>query len=243
LNRSLSFGLGLLVSSLTAALILIVYTFLIEGTLDEPTTWLALLVAYYAVCLFVAVVLGLPAALVMWRLNLINFWAALIIGAAIGVLVALAIGVRTLSDSGMIALVTAAVAAAIVFWLIWDRGKAKPGALVYVAEVISGKLDTYAIHGDPDDLGYGLYLLLNGDPVFIDIRQDQHLEERKKRALELHANANALEDGLRVFITAHPVFRDRKVDSIGLHSDDLDCAEVFWDPEGHTLLKGFHFVN
>jgi hypothetical protein len=125
LNHSLSLGLGLLVSSLTAALILIVYTFLAEGTIGEPTTWLALLLAYYAMCLFVAVLLGLPAALVMWRLNLINFWAALIIGAAIGMLVALVIGVRTLSDSGMIAIVTAAVAASIVFWLIWDRGKAK----------------------------------------------------------------------------------------------------------------------
>jgi len=83
---------------------------------------------------------------------------------------------------------------------------------------------------------------LDGRPVFLDIREDDHLEQRKRRALELHQNQLRLEESLRRFVVANPKFQHSTVASIGLHADDLLQGEVFWDPDGYTLLKGFEFV-
>jgi hypothetical protein len=112
-----------------------------------------------------------------------------------------------------------------------------------VSQVPYGELGTYDIHGNPDDKGYGFYIRLNGEPVFVDLRQDTHLEERTSRALWLHGNSAALEANLNRFVSAHPEFEHRDLKCIGLHSDDLERAEVFWEPEGHTLLRGREFIK
>src|SRR5689334_5708660 len=39
-----------------------------------------------------------------------------------------------------------------------------------------GQLGRYAVDGDPRDQSYGLYIELNGKPVFVDIREDRQLE-------------------------------------------------------------------
>lgn len=108
-------------------------------------------------------------------------------------------------------------------------------------EIKYGILGHYAVDGDPNDIAYGLYISLNKNPVLLDIREDSLLEQRKVRALDLCANGSALETALNEFLAANPEFRGRKLASIGLHSDDMKRAEVFWDPEGYTLLIGFEF--
>jgi hypothetical protein len=83
----------------------------------------------------------------------------------------------------------------------------------------------------------------NGKAVFIDVREDRYLEERKKRALLLHESRSVLEDGLKRFLASNPEFQSRQLKTIGLHSDELERAEVFWDPDGYSLLRGFQFVS
>ena len=106
-----------------------------------------------------------------------------------------------------------------------------------------GQLGTYAVHGDPSDQSYGIYIQLNGKPVFVDVREDDHLQERKKRALMLHENVSALDESLKRFVATNPEFQRRELKSIGLHSEDLERGEVFWGPDGYSLLKGFQFVS
>lgn len=105
-----------------------------------------------------------------------------------------------------------------------------------------GVLGSYAVDGDPSDLSYGLYIQLNDRPVFIDIREDSQLAERRRRAIELHENQKALEESLRRFTAENPKFQHSAVASIGLHASDLQQAEVFWDPDGYTLIRGLDFV-
>lgn len=103
-----------------------------------------------------------------------------------------------------------------------------------------GQFGRYAVDGDQC---YGMYIKLSGKPVFIDIREDSQLEERKRRALTLYENAVALDESLKQFVLANSEFRPRQLTTIGLHSEDLEQGEVFWEPDGYTLLKGFKFVS
>jgi len=106
-----------------------------------------------------------------------------------------------------------------------------------------GVLGTYLANGDPDDECYGLYIELAGHRILVDIRTDKLKSEREQRALFLHAQTQALEKSLGEFIAMHPEYGARRINSIGLHSKHLDQGEVFWDPDGYTLLKGLSFVK
>jgi len=103
-----------------------------------------------------------------------------------------------------------------------------------------GVLDTYEIDGEES---YGLFLRLPSQQglVFIDIRTDSLLEERKSHALHLFRASSELSEGLVEFRALHPEYADRDVGSIGLHARVLEQGEVFWDPEGYTVLKGLSF--
>lgn len=103
-----------------------------------------------------------------------------------------------------------------------------------------GQLGQYDLDGDRL---YGLFIRLSSRPVFVDIREDQWLEQRKEKATFLHQNTIELERSLESFLSSHPEFRARTMNSIGLHSKDLDRGEVFWDPTGTCLLKGLQFVT
>ena len=112
-----------------------------------------------------------------------------------------------------------------------------------VASYVPGVLGNYAPDpADPSDECYGLYLVLSGRPVFVDIREDKYLEERKRKALELFTNSKDLEISLVQFVRENPEFVPRSVTYIGLLSKNLDQGEVFWDPTGYTLLQGLTFV-
>jgi hypothetical protein len=104
-----------------------------------------------------------------------------------------------------------------------------------------GELNRYVIDGDES---FGLFLTLENERVFVDIREDQQLAARKARALELFRNANLLEMSLAQFRKANLDFsKDRRLTYIGVHAPDTQQCEVFWDPDGYTLLRGLEFVN
>ena len=106
-----------------------------------------------------------------------------------------------------------------------------------------GVLGVYAPDpADPADECYGLYLLINGQSVFVDIREDKYLEQRKLRALHLFAHTNELEASLKHFLRVNPAFASRSVGYIGLHSNNLEQGEVFWEPTGYTVLRGLVFA-
>ena len=106
-----------------------------------------------------------------------------------------------------------------------------------------GVLGIYNVDGDPNDSSYGLYITLLGKPVFVDIREDGELESRKVRAQNLYANEPELEANLRKFIASNSEFENRTLKSIGLHSSNLNEGEVFWEPDGHSLLSGLEFLK
>ncbi len=105
---------------------------------------------------------------------------------------------------------------------------------------IYGVIGRFDVEGEK---ALGLYLRLCGKPVFVDLREDKLLEQRKQRALELSGATDALERSLESFIASNPEFRTREVVGLGIHSNDLQRTEVFWEPTGYTLIRGLAFAN
>jgi len=103
-----------------------------------------------------------------------------------------------------------------------------------------GKLGRFTIDGDES---FGLFLELAKAPVFVDLREDEQIENRKTRALYLADNVRALESSLAAFRAKNTEFLQRQPTYIGLHSSDPETAEVFWEPDGHTALRGLEFVK
>lgn len=112
-----------------------------------------------------------------------------------------------------------------------------------IPAVKPGVLGEYAPDpADPTDKCFGLYLVIGGRSVFVDIREDKYLEQRKAKALTLFASTRELELSLEGFVRENLAFSSRAITYIGLHSKNLDQGEVFWEPTGYTLLKGLSFV-
>ncbi len=88
---------------------------------------------------------------------------------------------------------------------------------------------------------YGLFVSLDGKPVFVDIREDKFIDKREEFARFLANNTHKLESSLHDFVQAHPDYLSRRIASIGLHAKTLDQGEVFWYPKGYTRLKGLKF--
>jgi len=89
----------------------------------------------------------------------------------------------------------------------------------------------------------GLFMTLQEQRVFIDIKRDQFEENRAKRALLLFHERSTLEASLKIFLERNPSFAARRITYIGLHASDPAQGEVFWAPSGYTLLKGLEFVD
>lgn len=104
--------------------------------------------------------------------------------------------------------------------------------------VVLGVLDTYVIDSTPC---FGLFLQLNTYKSFVDIKKDKFITQRKAKALQLYENQALLSSSLKAFLKSNASFRGRPVAYIGLHSKHLEQGEVFWDPNGYTLLKGCEF--
>jgi hypothetical protein len=118
----------------------------------------------------------------------------------------------------------------------------RPERNVDESKIVFGVLGNYAPdENDRSDQSFGLYIKLGRHNVFVDIREDESLETRKARALYLANHSKELERSLEEFISNHPIYETRSVSYIGLHSKNLEQGEVFWDPEGYTLLRGLIF--
>lgn len=96
-----------------------------------------------------------------------------------------------------------------------------------------------------DELCYGMYISLNSGPIFIDIRKDDFLRQRENYAQHLYKNSYDLEKNLKKFIAMNPEFSSRSINSLGLHSLEMPekQAEVFWDPEGYSQIRGLEFFK
>jgi hypothetical protein len=105
-----------------------------------------------------------------------------------------------------------------------------------------GVLGNYCADGIGEEAIYGLYIKLNGRLVFVDISEDEFIEERKAIALGFFKNIHFLQDSLNEFMESNPDFRGRYIGCIGLHAKDLSQGEVFWEPDGYTSLKGMKFI-
>ncbi|MDR3055112.1 MAG: hypothetical protein LBU53_06890 [Zoogloeaceae bacterium] len=104
-----------------------------------------------------------------------------------------------------------------------------------------GTLDYHDIDGDKS---YGLYVSINNNPVFIDIREDKFLDERKEHALLLYNNSALLEENFNKFITENKKYENKKIYCIGLHYKILNQGVVIWEDEEHTtLLEEFNFTD
>ena len=105
---------------------------------------------------------------------------------------------------------------------------------------------TYGVLGDyvvDEAPSHGLFIRLCERAVFVDIKQDRMVDLRKARAAFLYEHQAALDEQLCRFMRANPSFATRSIRYIGLHSEDIEQGEVFWDPDGYTLLKGLTFIG
>ena len=106
-----------------------------------------------------------------------------------------------------------------------------------------GVLGDHHVDGEADGTEFGLYISLNGKATFIDLKIDSFLEQRKKHANFLFVNQRVIEANLNDFMKRNANFSQRVVNSIGLHSKNLTQGEVFWDPDGYTILQELQFVD
>lgn len=100
-------------------------------------------------------------------------------------------------------------------------------------------LGNYQVDGDDS---YGLFMEVDGNIVFLDIREDKHLDKRKKQALWLFENSKTLDESYREYLSRNPEYKDKWLSYIGLHSDILERGEVFWEPAGYSVLKGLDIL-
>lgn len=102
-----------------------------------------------------------------------------------------------------------------------------------------GVLGTYIVD---DTESFGMFIELAGKTVFISLREDNLLEQRKKQANYLFNNVPQLEESLREYFLSNPKFVNRKISYIGLHDKHVELGAIFWEPEGHTTLNGTNFT-
>ena len=88
---------------------------------------------------------------------------------------------------------------------------------------------------------FGLFIRLNEYIAFVDIKEDNFVEQRKVKALNFYENQQLLSEKLCAFLELNSELLGRRVQYIGLHSTNLEQSEIFWDPNGYTLLEGFEF--
>ncbi|XQA74435.1 hypothetical protein ACM9XA_02520 [Xanthomonas sacchari] len=117
-----------------------------------------------------------------------------------------------------------------------------------VTSRISSEVNDFGRLGDynvDDELCYGMYIRLNSNPIFIDIRRGDFLRQRENYAKYLYENSGNLERNLNKFIAINPDFSSRCINSLGLHSLEMPekQAEVFWDPEGYSQIRDLEFFK
>lgn len=120
-----------------------------------------------------------------------------------------------------------------------DKSKGAFNEPLFENPIRYGTVGEYVVDSKPS---FGLFITLQEQPVFIDIRKDRLIELRKARAEYLFQHQSELNEDLGKFLNENPEFKSKRLSYIGLHSDDLEQGELFWDPNGYTLLRGLHFL-
>lgn len=124
---------GILIAPVIPAVTMVVISVLhpITPTSDLTTAASALLVSYLY-SLSAAVVIGLPAFLVLRYLRLVYWWTALAVGCGIGALMSAILPLRGRGSIGSALLAySIGAAAALVFWIIWEWGRRERGESRY----------------------------------------------------------------------------------------------------------------
>jgi hypothetical protein len=98
----------------------------------------------------------------------------------------------------------------------------------------------YIIDGDKS---YGAFIDLCGSTVFVEVKSDALKAERLVQAKEIVRRKGLIDQSFKKFISEHPEYAERKVAYICSHSKHISQFEVFWEPEGYTLLRDFEFVQ
>ena len=106
-----------------------------------------------------------------------------------------------------------------------------------------GVMGWYPVDGADEDLLYGLYIELGGYAVFVDVKCDDLKDQRMSYAKYLYESRDEAEGSLQEFLKRNVEFSGRNIEIIGLHSRDPRQGEVFWQPEGYTLIKGLNFLD
>jgi len=120
-----------------------------------------------------------------------------------------------------------------------DKRKRPLRAHVFEQPVTYGRVGEYVVDSTPS---FGLFIELQKEPVFIDIKKDRLVEERKARAEYLFQHQSELNDNLSRFLSENPDYRAKTLMYIGLHSYNLEQGELFWSPAGYTILRGLNFL-
>jgi len=120
-----------------------------------------------------------------------------------------------------------------------DKRKGALHAPIFEQPIAYGRVGEYVVDSTPS---FGMFIELQKEPVFIDIREDRFVEERKARAEYLFQHQSELNDNLARFLSEYPDYRSRTLTYIGLHSRNLEQGELFWSPAGYTLLRGLNFL-
>lgn len=93
------------------------------GTQPSPVTIGSAFLVAYLYSLNAAVIVGLPAFLVLRYLRLVHWWSALAVGCGIGALMAVVLPLRGRGSVGDFPLdCIMGAASGLVFWVIWERG-------------------------------------------------------------------------------------------------------------------------
>ena len=133
--------------------------------------------------------------------------------------------------------------AALFFYAVdilgFDKRKVARNRRWFETPITYGTVGEYVVDSTPS---FGLFITLQEQPVFIDIRKDRLIELRKARAEYLFQHQSELNEELDKFLNENPEYKSKRLSYIGLHSDDLEQGELFWNPNGYTLLRGLHFL-
>jgi hypothetical protein len=122
---------------------------------------------------------------------------------------------------------------------IFSIHKSKGARQLSKKPIAYGRVGEYVVDSTPS---FGLFIQLQEQPVFIDIKKDRFIEGRKARAEYLFQHQSELNDNLYQFLSENPGYRSKKLAYIGLHSDSLEQGELFWNPAGYTILRGLEFL-
>ena len=102
-----------------------------------------------------------------------------------------------------------------------------------------GRVGEYVVDSTPS---FGLFIELQKQPVFVNIKKDRFVEGRKAQAEYLFQHQSELNDNLYRFLSENLDYRSKRLAYIGLHSEVLEQGELFWDPAGYTILRGLNFL-